>query len=166
LTQACSSGGSAITPLVFSQSGQHWPLLPGEGKVLSVTAPVCNTTAKQLRFSLGGLQSNPIAHILAKKINGDPSLIPTKADYDRLYALTGTGKGPYATTDGFFWKFNGDANGETLIVYNTYIDKYLAAPLSTRITIPGFTQAGDYYLYVINTSTTQSMEIYVGASCY
>jgi hypothetical protein len=28
------------------------------------------------------------------------------------------------------------------------------------------TQAGDYYLYVINTDTARSMEVYVGASCY
>ena len=145
--------------------------------LFNVTAPVCTTTSKQIRFTLGGQQSYPASHILAKKVNGDPSDVPTREDYDAFYALTEKGGGPYVdcvpsgagtctSTGNFFWKFNGSGSGETLIIYPSYNNTLLGAPISLKATIQNFNQAGDYYLYVVNTSQTAWTDVYVRAYCY
>jgi len=179
LSEACPNGSNGLqgTTLLFNVNTQHFPLTAGQAKLFNVTAPACTTTAKQLRFTLGGQQSYPRSDVLVKKVNGNPSRVPTQADYNAYYALTARGVGPYmdcvsngdgtcTSTGSFFWKFDGSGSGETVIVYSSYSNFSLGAPISMKTSIPTFSQGDSYYLYVVNTSATASTDVYVRAYCY
>jgi hypothetical protein len=120
----------------------------------------------------------PTSHVLVKKVNGNPSAVPTQDDYAKFSGLTGGGGGPYVdcgsnkgdgtcdSTGNFFWSFNGTSSSETTTVFSSYLNMLLGPPMSLKATVPNFKQGDDYYLYVVNTSSSKPTDVYLRVYCY
>jgi hypothetical protein len=140
--------------LAYNTAYDDYIIEAGATKFFEATLSTpCNTTAKELRFSLTMLdQAN---HDMLVKKSYDMSLCwPTLSDYTTRLSQTGYDNPNAPFTDGFyFWNFIGSLGGETVIVEQTYAQ------------YPGFYQDDTYYILVHNTDSV-NRTFYIRYYCF
>ncbi len=181
-TEACPVTPGGATALKINDTASKWTVPAGGTYLFSATLPsACTTTSKQLRFSVTGQQTSPNVDIVIKKGSA-----PTRADYQNLFSISGITAGQYTDcvkvtgtnycngTGTFFWNFSGTGSGETTIAYADYsltppagsAKRWLNAPINAYASVPNFSQAGTYYMLLVNTSSKTSTLVNAAFYCY